>query len=336
MMATRRSFTLGAAAALATVALPGRARAAEFSYKIGTSTPTNHPFNTRLIEAGAKIAKDSNGRMELQVFPDSQLGGDNDILSQARSGAIEFCQPTGQVLSSILPVAAINAMGFVFSDYGQVWPAMDGDLGSFIRAQIMAKTNLVPMNKMWDLGFRQITTSNRPVKNAADLVGLKLRVPIAPSLVSLFQGLKAAPVGMQFGEVYSALQTHIVDGQENPLSQVTAGKLYEVQKYVSMTNHVWDGYWICANQKAWARLPPDLQAIAAKALNETALAQRDDIAKLNESVKTELRDKGMTFNDTQPDEFRAQLKASGFYTDWRGKLGDEAWALLEKHVGKLG
>jgi TRAP-type transport system periplasmic protein len=336
MMATRRGFTLGAAAILTTAALPRRAQAAEFSYKIGTSTPTNHPFNTRLIEAGEKIAKASNGRMELQVFPDSQLGGDNDILSQARSGAIEFCQPTGQVLSSILPVAAINAMGFVFSDYGQVWPAMDGDLGAFIRAQITAKTNLVPMEKMWDLGFRQITTSNRPVKTAADLVGLKLRVPIAPSLVSLFQGLKAAPVGMQFGEVYSALQTHIVDGQENPLSQVTAGKLYEVQKYVSMTNHVWDGYWICANQRAWQRLPPDLQAIAATALNETAIAQRDDIAKLNESVKTELKDKGMAFNDTQPDEFRAQLKASGFYTDWRGKLGDEAWTLLEKHVGNLG
>jgi tripartite ATP-independent transporter DctP family solute receptor len=336
MILSRRSFTATAAAALATTALPRRARAAEFSYKIGTSTPSGHPFNTRLMEAGERIAKESKGRMEFQVFPDSQLGGDNDILSQARSGAIEFCQPTGQVLSSILPVASINAMGFVFSDYGQVWPAMDGDLGAFIRAQITAKTNLMPMDKMWDLGFRQITTSNHPVTNAADLVGLKLRVPIAPSLVSLFQGLKAAPVGMQFGEVYSALQTHVVDGQENPLSQVTAGKLYEVQKYVSMTNHVWDGYWICANQKAWARLPPDLQAIVANALNETGMAQRVDIAKLNDGVKGELKDKGMLFNDTKPDDFRNQLRASGFYTDWRGKLGDEAWTLLEKHVGKLG
>jgi tripartite ATP-independent transporter DctP family solute receptor len=336
MILSRRSFTATAAAAVATSALPRRARAAEFSYKIGTSTPSGHPFNTRLMEAGERIAKESKGRMEFQVFPDSQLGGDNDILSQARSGAIEFCQPTGQVLSSILPVAAINAMGFAFSDYSQVWPAMDGDLGAFIRAQIQAKTNLVPMEKMWDLGFRQITTSNRPVRNAADLVGLKLRVPIAPSLVSLFQGLKAAPVGMQFGEVYSALQTHVVDGQENPLSQVTAGKLYEVQKYVSMTNHVWDGYWICANQKAWARLPADLQAIVAKALNETGIAQRVDIAKLNDGVKGELQDKGMAFNDTKPDEFRAQLTASGFYGDWHGKLGEEAWTLLEKHVGKLG
>ena len=336
MTITRRAFTGAAAIALATPALIRGARAAEITYKIGTSTPLQHPFNARLMEAGDKIKKDSNGRMEFLVFPDSQLGGDNDILSQARSGALEFCQPTGQVLSTILPVAAINAMGFAFSGYDQVWPAMDGDLGAFVRQQIIAKTNLFPMEKMWDLGFRQITTSNRAIATAKDLEGLKLRVPIAPSLVAIFRSLKAAPVGMQFGEVYSALQTHVVDGQENPLSQVTAGKLYEVQKYVSMTNHVWDAYWICCNAAAWKRLPPDLQAIVAKNLNETAVLQRDDIFKLNDSVKGELVGKSMVFNDTQPDTFREQLKASGFYTDWHGRMGNEAWDLLEKHVGKLG
>ncbi len=336
MTITRRVVTGGLATALAMPALIRGARAAEFTYKIGTSTPLDHPFNTRLAEAGDKIGKATNGRVEFQVFPDSQLGGDNDILSQARSGAIEFCQPTGQVLSTILPVTAINAMGFAFSGYDKVWAAMDGDLGAFVRQQIIAKTNLVPMEKMWDLGFRQVTTSNRAVKEAKDLEGLKLRVPIAPSLVAIFRALKAAPVGMQFGEVYSALQTHVVDGQENPLSQVTAGKLYEVQKYVSMTNHVWDAYWICCNADAWKRLPADLQAIVAKNLNDTALLQRDDIFKLNNSVKTDLAAKGMAFNDTTPDSFREQLKTSGFYTEWRGKMGNEAWDLLEKYTGKLG
>lgn len=336
MKTTRRIFTFGAAAATGAITLPGRAKAAEFTYKIGTSTPTDHPFNTRLMEAGEKIKKDSNGRMEFLVFPDSQLGGDNDILSQARSGAIEFCQPTGQIMSTLLPVAAINAMGFVFPGYGEVWQAMDGDLGAFVRNQIITKTNLYPMEKMWDLGFRQTTTSNRPVKVAKDFEGLKLRVPIAPSLIALFKALKAAPVGMQYGEVYSSLQTHVVDGQENPLSQVTAGKFYEVQKYVSMTNHVWDGYWICCNAAAWKRLPTDLQAIVSKALNETGLAQRNDIMKLNDGVKGELIAKGMAVNDTTPDSFREQLRSAGFYGEWRSKMGDEAWALLERYVGKVG
>jgi TRAP-type transport system periplasmic protein len=337
MRTTRRALTFGAASLAAAAAFGSRrARAdAEFSYKIGTSTPAAHPFNKRLMEVGDRIAHDTNGRMELHVFPDSQLGGDNDILSQARSGAIEFCQPTGQILSSILPVTAINAMGFVFADYSQVWPAMDGDLGAFVRAQIVAKAGLVPMERMWDLGFRQTTTSNRPVRNAADLEGLKIRTPIAPSLISLFKALKAAPVGMQYGEVYSALQTRIVDGQENPLSQVEAGKFYEVQKYASMTNHVWDGYWICCNADAWKALPPDLQTIVARNFNDVAIEQRADIAKLNASTKDLLISKGMVFNDTDPDSFRAQLRAANFYSDWRSKLGDQAWSLLEKHVGKI-
>jgi TRAP-type transport system periplasmic protein len=333
MKTTRRALTLGAVA----LTLGSRAARAdaEFSYKIGTSTPAAHPFNKRLQEVGDRIAADTKGRMELHVFPDSQLGGDNDLLSQARSGAIEFCQPTGQILSSILPVTAINAMGFIFPDYSQVWPAMDGDLGRLVRTQIAAKAGLVPMERMWDLGFRQITTSNHPVKTAADLEGLKLRTPIAPSLISLFKALKGAPVGMQYGEVYSALQTHIVDGQENPLSQVEAGKFYEVQKYCSMTNHVWDGYWICCNADAWNALPPDLQKIVAKNFNDVAIEQRKDIAKLNEATRSLLVGKGMIFNDTTPDTFRAQLREAKFYAEWHSKLGDEAWTLLEKYVGKI-
>ena len=139
--------------------MPRPARAAEFSYKMGTSSPAAHPFNTRLMEVGDRIAHDTGGRMELKVFPDSQFGGDNDILSQARSGAIEFCQPTGRSVASILPLTAINAMGFVFGGIDQVWPAMDGDLGDYVHAQIIAKARLVPMRRMWDLGFRQTTTT---------------------------------------------------------------------------------------------------------------------------------------------------------------------------------
>ena len=151
-MNTTRRFFLAATGAAA-VARTRRARAAEFVYKLGNSTPLHHPFNTRLMEAADNIKKDSNGRMELQIFPDSQLGGDNDILSQARSGAIEFCQPTGQILSTILPPTAVNAMGFVFANYDQVWAAMDGELGTWVRKLIISKTNLTPMEKMWDLGF---------------------------------------------------------------------------------------------------------------------------------------------------------------------------------------
>ena len=196
---TRRALVASTAAIGAAAILPRRARAAEFEYKMGHSTPAEHPFHQHCLKVAERIGKETGGRMKLTIFPASQLGGDNDLLSQARSGAIEVCQPTGQILASILPVAAISAMGFAWSSYDKVWPALDGELGAFVRAQVAAKVNLVQMEKIWDLGFRQITNSVRPIKTADDLAGLKLRVPGAPALVSLFQALGVAPASMQFG-----------------------------------------------------------------------------------------------------------------------------------------
>jgi tripartite ATP-independent transporter DctP family solute receptor len=333
---TRRTFVAASTAITAAAILPSRpARAAEFEYKMGHSSPEGHPFHKRLLEVSDRIAKETGGRMKLTIFPASQLGGDNDLLSQARSGAVDFVQPAGLILASILPVAAVNGMGFAFKDYAQVWTAIDGDLGDYVRSQIAAKAGLVPMEKRWDLGFRQITTSTKPVEKAADLSGLKLRVPGAPALVSLFTALGASPVSMQFGEVYTSLQTKVVDGQENPLSVIDAGKFYEVQKYCAITNHVWDGYWICANPASWSRLPNDIKAIVAKTFNEVALLERDDLAKLDRSLQADLEKKGVTF--TRPDlgTFRDKLRTAGFYKEWREKIGNEAWTLLEKHVGKL-
>jgi TRAP-type C4-dicarboxylate transport system substrate-binding protein len=189
---------------------------------------------------------------------------------------------------------------------------------------------------MWDLGYRQITNSVRPIKSADDLVGLKLRVPGAPPLVSLFQALDVAPVSMQFGEVYTALQTHVVDGQENPLSQIDIGKLYEVQTYLSMTNHVWDGFWIVGNGAAWQRLPETAQQAVQEAFNAKALLQREDLAQLNGGLADTLKQKGLEVNVAETESFRVKLREAGFYADWRSKIGDQAWEILESYAGKLG
>jgi tripartite ATP-independent transporter DctP family solute receptor len=333
---TRRMLIGSTAAIGAAAILTRRADAAEFDYKMGHSTPAAHPFHKHCLAVAERIGKETGGRMALSVFPNSQLGGDNDLLSQVRSGAIEVCQPTGQILASILPLTAINGMGFAFDSYDKVWPAMDGDLGKYVRAQVSARLNLVQMERIWDLGFRQITNSVKPIKTAADLAGMKLRVPGAPSLVSLFKALGSHPVSMQFGEVYTSLQTKVVDGQENPLSQIDAGKFYEVQKYCSISNHVWDGHWITFNKAAWERLPDDVKTIVARAFNDGAVAQRAEVMQLNNGLQAELEKKGMTFNVAETQSFRELLNKAGFYKEWREKLGNEVWTVLEKHVGKLG
>jgi tripartite ATP-independent transporter DctP family solute receptor len=323
-------------AALAAPLLPRFARAAEYSLRLAHTAPLTFPLHIRVAEAADQIAKESNGRVELQIFPDSQLGGDNDLLSQVRSGAVDFCQPTGQILASILPVTAISALGFAWSGYDKLWPAMDGDLGAYVRTQITAKAGVVPMTRMWDLGFRHITTSTKPIRTADDLAGLKIRTPVAPSLVTLFKTLKAAPLAMQFTELYSALQTHIADAQENPLTLIQVTKLYEVQKYCSLTAHVWDGHWWVCNAASWNGLPDPVKEVVAKALNEAALRERADIAAKDASVRSDLEAKGLIFNTAETESFREGLRSGGFYKDWRGRLGEEPFAILEKYAGKLG
>jgi tripartite ATP-independent transporter DctP family solute receptor len=334
---TRRRLLAGSSlTVVASIAVPhiARAQGAQWTYKYANNLPESHPMNTRSREMAAAIKQETNGRFDLQIFPNSQLGSDTDTLSQIRSGGVEFFTLSGLILSTLVPAASINGMGFAFPDYDTVWKAMDGDLGAYIRAQI-AKANLIAMDKIWDNGFRQTTTSTKPVQTPDDFRGMKLRVPVSPLWTSMFKALDASPASINFNEVYSALQTKIVDGQENPLAIISTAKLYEVQKYCSLTNHMWDGFWFLANRRAWESLPDDVRDIVAKHIDAAGVKEREDVAKLNGTLQQELAAKGLVFNRPDPAPFRNKLRAAGFYTDWKGKYGDEAWGLLEKAVGKL-
>jgi tripartite ATP-independent transporter DctP family solute receptor len=336
-LSRRRLLASGASIALAgAVAAPSVARAqqAQWTYKYANNLPDGHPMNVRAREMAAAIKDQTGGRFELQIFPSSQLGSDTDTLSQVRAGGVEFFTLSGLILATLVPAASINGLGFAFPSYDTVWRAMDGDLGAYVRAQI-AKAGLVAMEKIWDNGFRQTTTSTKPIVTPDDFKGMKLRVPVSPLWTSMFKALDAAPASINFNEVYSALQTKIVDGQENPLAIISTAKLYEVQKYCSLTNHMWDGFWFLANQRAWEALPEDVRGIVAKNINNAGLKEREDVAELNATLQKSLAAKGLVFNQPDPAPFRDKLRAAGFYSEWRTKYGDEAWGLLEKTTGKL-
>ncbi|MFG1346651.1 TRAP transporter substrate-binding protein [Xanthobacter autotrophicus DSM 431] len=311
-----------------------RAQSAEFSYKYANNLPVTHPMNVRAQEMAEKIKAETKGRVEIKIFPSSQLGGDTDMLSQLRSGGIEFFTLSPLILSTLVPNASISGIGFAFPDYASVWKAMDGELGAYVRGQI-AKAGIIAMDKIWDNGFRQITTSTKPIETAADLKGLKIRVPVSPLWTSMFKAFDSAPASLNFAEVYTALQTRTVDAQENPLAIISTAKLYEVQKYCSLTNHMWDGFWFLANRRAFQALPEDLRTIVADNINAAGLKQRDDVFALNNTLRKELSEKGLAFNEPKVDSFREQLRKAGFYAEWKGKYGDEAWATLEKYTGPL-
>jgi TRAP-type transport system periplasmic protein len=335
---SRRTIGRGLAAAGAAVAAPAiltwPADAAEFSYKYANNAPASWPMNTRAVEAAAKIKEETNGRLDISIFPNNQLGGDTDMLSQLRTGAIEFFTLSGVILSTLVPVASISGVGFAFENYDKVWEAMDGDLGNHVRAQI-ARLGLVAMDNMLDNGYRHVTTSTGPIRTPDALKGFKIRVQVSPLAMSLFNSFGASPTGINWSDVYPALQTKIVDGQENPLSIIEASKIYEVQKYCSLTGHSWDGFHFLANWRAWQALPPDLRDIARKNFNALALAQRADMGVANNAARAKLEGLGLAFNDVSRDDFRAVLRKSGFYSTWSAKYGDEAWGLLEKVSGAL-
>ncbi len=335
MIAIQRRVLLTGAVALPLVSICTRPlRAADFSYKFATNLPMAHPMNVRIAAAIERIKTATNGQLAIELFPNSQLGSDPDMLSQVRSGAIQFFTLSGLILSTLVPLAAINGVGFAFKDTDQVFAAMDGKLGELVRAEI-DKRGLMAFPHIFDSGYRQITSSVKPIRSPDDLKAMKIRVPPSALWTSMFTAFGASPTTISFNETYSALQTKVADGQENPLSVVDTAKLYEVQSYCSMTNHMWDGFWLLTNKRAFGQLPQPMQDIATREFGQAVTEARVDVAKLNADLQTQLSAKGLKFNETDPMAFRDVLRHAGFYTEWKRRFGDEAWTTLEGVVGPL-
>ena len=334
--ASTRRGVLTSALALPLVAIrTGPARASEFTFKLATGQTISQPINARLEQATRRIQEKTGGRLEIRFFPASQLGSDTDLLTQVRSGGIDFLNIAGSVISTMAAAAAITNVGFTFSTYDQVWPAMDGALGAMIRAQI-EKTGVLVVAKAADNSFRQITSAAKPIRTPEDLRGYRVRVPVSPIFTSLFQAFGANPTSINFNELYTALQTHLVDGQENGLVAIDSGKLYEVQRYVAMTNHIWDPFWILGNRRSMSGLPGDVQEVVRAEFDRAAVEQRADVVAANATLQGQLAGKGLTFVEVDKAPFREALVRAGFYADWQKKFGRDLWAALEGVSGPLG
>ncbi|HQT66293.1 MAG: hypothetical protein B7Z78_01690 [Rhodospirillales bacterium 20-60-12] len=334
---SRKTFLAGAAAAAGTALIGSKSALAArpVVIKLGLDVPIDHPTAVNATEAGKRIADQTKGRVKVLVFPSNQLGDDTHMLSEVRSGAIQMMGIGDNILSSLVPAAAIDNVGFAFKDIDTAWNALDGQVGEVVTGEIK-KLGLYPMRRIWDEGFRQVTTSTKPINVPADLAGFKMRVPPSPISVSLFKYLGAAPTSLNIAELYTALQTKVVDGQENPLGLIETQKFYQVQKYCSMTNHMWVGYWMIMNNAFWMSMTEADRKIVETAFNDQAPKQRAANNDLNNSLQSKLTGQGLTFNNTDPKTFQDALIKSGFYTDWQGKFGPALWSALEVYTGKLG
>jgi TRAP-type transport system periplasmic protein len=337
MDVTRRHFGSIATAALAASAIFNKnvfAQGAKISMKMGGNLSTNHPAMLAMEKACERITRESNGDVTIRFYSNLQLGAEPAMHSQLRSGAIEMMTTSGLILQTLVPLAGLSGMAFAFKGYQQVWAALDGDLGAAIRAN-MEKFGIYGFPKNMDNGFRHVTTSTKPIKDIGDLKNLKIRVPPSPVWVKLFTGLGASPTSINLNELYTSLQTKLVDAQENPLVLIEAGKFYEVQKYCSMTGHLWDGCWPVANAKIWNALPSDARALISRVFDEETVKQRKDAERLNVELEAALREKGIVFNRPETQQFRDHLSKAGFYDEWKTRYGPEAWTILERYAGTL-
>jgi tripartite ATP-independent transporter DctP family solute receptor len=240
----------------------------------------------------------------------------------------------GGLIGTVVPAVNVQGIPFAFRDEAQVYKAIDGDLGAHLAKEMAAKGIYAVPRACFENGFRQITCSVRPIRTVDDLKGIKMRSPDTPVYVECWKALGATPVVFNFNKIYEALKTGEADAQDNPLNVAELLKLYEVQKYISLTNHMWSGFNLIANLKMWQGLPADVQRIIERNAEKYVKLQREDTDTMNHDLAPRLTQRGMTINQPDAASFRARL--GDYYARWKNIIGSKTWALLEGHVGKLG
>jgi TRAP-type transport system periplasmic protein len=335
----RRRLVLGAAAGIVTAcaAPSGRERAPQWQAKQFHNQPAQSHQQTFLVDLWEQVRKETDGRLVVTVYPQNNniSGSDPAALDMLQSGELEFFTLMGGILGRKVPVAEIQGLPFAFTNHEQVHRVNDGALGEYIGRECAAQGIYRFQYGLLENGFRQISMVERPVRTADDLRGVKIRVPDGNMFRDLFASLDAQPVTVNIRDLYEALKARRVDAQENPLVITEVNKLYEVTRYISVTNHMWSGFNLLANLKFWNGLPPDVQEAVLRNVKKYVAAQRDYTDKLNRELATTLTGRGLVFNTADVTTFRRKL-GGGFYQRWKEQFGATAWSLLEEQVGRLG
>lgn len=305
---------------------------ARFHYRLGANQPADSPTTHHLAGMAAAILRDTDGEFRLDVYPESRLGPDPQMFADLRSGTLEFYL-SGALLGEVAPTSALPMLPFAFRDRRAVFAALDGPLGDRIRGEL-AGAGLHAFRRSWQNGFHHMTNDIRPIETAADFAGLKIRTPGGEIAADFFRTLGAEAGMVPFSGMYEALKTKTFDGQSDPLGVVLSLRLYEVQRYLSLTAHWWSGFTLLANVSAWETLPAEIRAVVERYADSAALAQREDIEAINAAGSEALERRGMLVNIADGASIRAML--GDFYARWRARFDPAAWALLGEAAGGLG
>ena len=307
----------------------GERRRADYTFTQFHNQTATSSLHRRLVEMWAAVRTETRGRVETQVFAQNNrlAGSDPAALNMLVAGEIQFFTLMGGILGTVVPAAEIQQVPFAFRSAAHAHKAMDGALGGFLREEMAAKGIFGFPAGAFDNGMRHIAGTKRPIERPDDLIGIRMRVPAGQMVADTFRALGAEPITINSDGIYDALKTGRVDAQENPLALVDLFKIYEVVKYVSMTNHMWSGFNLLAHMPTWKRLPGDVTAVIERNVTKYVRLQRLDQERMNARLRTGLAGRGLMFNDVAPGPFRDKL--SGVYGTWKERLGTRGWSLLE-------
>jgi tripartite ATP-independent transporter DctP family solute receptor len=309
----RRFMMLALAVALLTI--PGVSQA-KTVLKLGHLSPTDHHYHKAAIMFRDLVAKKTNGEVEVKVFPANQLGKQRELVEGAQLGTVDMVLTSDVLLSSFEESMGVLNMPYLFRDIEHVGKVLDGAIGKKLSGNL-AKKNLMVL-AYWENGFRHITNSKRPINKPADLDGLKVRTPSGYIFIESFKAFGASPTPMAFGELYSALQLGTVDGQENPVSHAVTQKFYEVQKYLSLTNHIHVSEPLLMSKIIFDGLKPEYQKALVEAAVEVAPWIRNEVESLKSEQLAFLKTK-MEVNSADREAF--ETAAQVVYDKYDKKFG---------------
>jgi tripartite ATP-independent transporter DctP family solute receptor len=319
--------------ALAIGLTAGQAPAQGKVLKISNGINEQHPSYLGNKKFGEILAAKLPGKYTVQVYANSQLGDDVRATEAVRMGTLEMVTTSASPLTGLVPEFNVFDLPFIVPNEKAADAIFDGPIGAKLATALEAKG--IKLLAYYENGFRQLTNSAHPVKSPADLKGLKIRTMQNPIHLEAFRAMGANPTPMPFSEVFTALQQKTIDGQENPIPTIWLSKFYEVQKYVSMTGHVYGPHIMLIGKKLWDSFPAGDQKIIAEAAQESAVFQRALNRKMNKDFVDNLKKAGTTVTDLTPEQHKAFVDAvAPVYATWEPKIGkalmDEFRATVSK------
>ncbi len=297
-----------------------------YTMKIGNTTSPGDILNITFVEMAEAIQERSNGRIKADVYPSGQLGTLRTMTEGLQNGTLEMATQSPGGLASFMPVYGVLELPYLYNSHQDVYDVVDGEIGQELAEAFLEKTG-VRIASYWQNLYRQTSNNIRPINTLEDFKGISIRVPETKTVLDTLTALGANPMPMAFGEVYTALSQGTIDGQENPPAVIHSAKLYEVQKYISLTGHIYSPVVVTISEDFYQSLPEDLRTIVDEELIAAQSRVRKAAEELDEELLNEMREK-VEVNEVDTSGWREVVQP--VYDNLIKDVGPEAEEYIKK------